>query len=79
MPSSAGRTGCPRANTSAPTLTSSPAKRRFWPARATAPAAMRTWPSASVARSCMTTVSAPPGITPPVKMRTAVFGSSVPV
>ena len=31
---------------------------------------MRTRPASSLARSCITTVSAPAGITPPVKMRT---------
>ena len=49
---------------------SSPAKRRFVPSFVTAPAATTTRPFSSRARSCMTTVSAPCGITPPVKMRT---------
>jgi hypothetical protein len=35
----------------------------------TAPAAIRTRPPSSLARSCITTVSAPSGMTPPVKMR----------
>ncbi len=70
MPSSAGRTRCPTANTCCPLRRSSPAKRRFWPALVTAPAAMRTPVASSVARSCITTVSAPAGITAPVKMRT---------
>ena len=78
MPSSAGRTGWPVANTTWPSFRSSPAKRRFWPALVTAPAATRTPPSISVARSCMTTVSAPAGITPPVKMRTASPGPMAP-
>ena len=65
-----GRTRWPARNTTCPRFRSSPAKRRFCPALLTAPAATRTPPSVAVARSCITTVSAPAGITPPVKMRT---------
>ena len=47
------------------------------PAFATAPAAIRTRSPSALARSCITTVSAPAGITPPVKMRTHCPGPTV--
>ncbi len=71
MPISAGFIACPRWNTTSPAFTSSPANRRFCPVFVTAPGATTTPSPRSSARSCMTTVSAPCGITPPVKMRTA--------
>ncbi len=78
MPSSAGRSGCPAPNTAAPRLRSSPAKRRFWPAFVTAPGAIVAPAGVSRARSCITTVSAPRGMTPPVKMRTVSPARSPP-
>ena len=78
MPSSAGRSGWPARNTMPPRFRSSPAKRRFCPAWVTAPGATATPPSTSRARSCITTLSAPAGITAPVKMRTACPAPTVP-
>ena len=76
MPISAGRSGWPSRNSVSPRLRSSPAKRRFCPALVTARAEIVTPPAVSCARSCMTTVSAPRGMTPPVKMRTACPAST---
>ena len=76
IPKAAGVSRVPAANTVAPCVTSSPARRIHWPTVSAELTRMRDAPSAATATSqssCMTTVSAPNGMGAPVNMRAALL------